>query len=164
MSIRSSAGFTLIELMVVIGVLGLLLGIAIPSYFTLRQNVALGNNADEVVSALRLAQSNATASQGGKEWGVHFAANQYCIFSQDIGATPPPSDCSGQPSTTYTLGNYGISILVFTTVCTPITTPTNVIFKHLTGTVTAPQSIVVGISCSQLETIQVDATGKVSIL
>jgi prepilin-type N-terminal cleavage/methylation domain-containing protein len=140
-------GFTIIELLVAVGILGLMLAIGIPSFASIRKNVALGNDADEIVSALRLAQSSSMASQGGQNHGVLFMSDKYCLFS---GSAPASCPASG---TTYTLGGYGIAI---------VGAPITVLFQRLSG-VTSAQSIVVGISGGSQKTIQLEATGKISI-
>ncbi len=149
---KSGAGFTMIELLVSIAILGLMLAIGIPSYASLRQNVALGNTADEIASALRLAQSSAMASQGGTAQGVHFTASQYCLFSVSTCSAAMPTSCPSA-TTTYALGGYGIAISGV---------PLDVCFDRLSGTTTA-KSIVVGISGGSSKTISVTTVGKITV-
>jgi type IV fimbrial biogenesis protein FimT len=56
---KTGSGFTLIELMVTIGVAGVLAGIAIPSFKSTIQNNRLTTSANELVTALNLARSEA---------------------------------------------------------------------------------------------------------
>lgn len=142
----SRTGFTIIELVVVLAIIGVLLAIGLPSFASLRRNVALSSTVDEIVAALRLAQANAMSSQGGAAQGVYFTASQYCRFSGTTWV-------SCQADTTYPLGGYGLSISG---------APVSVVFQHLTGATTA-QSIVVGITSGPQKTIQLDATGKIAV-
>lgn len=52
-------GFTLLELMVVIGIIGIMTGIGLVSLVPAKKNIALKTAQDEVTSAIKLAQSYA---------------------------------------------------------------------------------------------------------
>ncbi|MEJ1464682.1 MAG: GspH/FimT family pseudopilin [Candidatus Sedimenticola sp. (ex Thyasira tokunagai)] len=76
-----SKGMTLVELMVTLAVGGILLAIAVPSYRTMVQNNRLAAGANEFVSSMSLARSEALkrrtditvtaadSSTAGNEWG-----------------------------------------------------------------------------------------------
>jgi prepilin-type N-terminal cleavage/methylation domain-containing protein len=57
--IRSPKGFTLLELVIVISILGIIVAIAIPPYLQWRQKVEYRSTARAVVAALREARSRA---------------------------------------------------------------------------------------------------------
>lgn len=59
---RSQRGFSLIELMIVITVLGLLLGFSIPSFHRLSTSYQLQSAADNIAGQLRLAREKAIAT------------------------------------------------------------------------------------------------------
>ncbi|WP_456361858.1 GspH/FimT family pseudopilin [Xanthomonas arboricola] len=59
LSFRHRAGFTLIEIMVTVAVLGIVLAVAVPAFGTLIRSSRLTSNANEFVAALQLARSEA---------------------------------------------------------------------------------------------------------
>jgi prepilin-type N-terminal cleavage/methylation domain-containing protein len=60
---RLSTGFTLIELVVVIAIVGLLTGGSIAGYFRLNQRQTILSAGKEIISAMRLAQQQAAAGK-----------------------------------------------------------------------------------------------------
>ncbi len=56
-----SGGFTLIELLIVISLMGILLGLATPSFIEWRKNLQYKEAAEGVLSTLRTAKSNAVS-------------------------------------------------------------------------------------------------------
>ncbi len=143
MSLTNKKGFTLIELAITIGILGLLLAIAIPSYATLRNHIALSNYTDEIVSALRTAQNNAMVSQGGVAHGLHLETNRYCEFAG--------TSFSGCASPYYSLSG-GIKISSGTG---------NIVFARFSGMVAAQVNIVLQASGTTNKTITVETSGKI---
>jgi type IV fimbrial biogenesis protein FimT len=57
---KNQAGVTLLELMITITVLGLLLGLGVPSFINVTRNNRLATQANELVTALSLARSEAS--------------------------------------------------------------------------------------------------------
>lgn len=86
---RQQSGFTFIEVLLVIGLLGLLAALAIPFYQSFQVTSELDNTTHEIISTLREAQSKAMASQGWQAWGVHFANREFILFQ---GSAYNPAD------------------------------------------------------------------------
>jgi prepilin-type N-terminal cleavage/methylation domain-containing protein len=128
-------GYTLIELLTVIGVASILLAAGIPAMQSLRQNASLGGTTTEIVSRLRQTQSLAVASVGNTDHRVQFSANQYSVDGQ---VTKLPYDVT-------------ISSGAGT-----------VIFKRLTGTIAAPYTLTVRLSTGSTRTVTISPAGVVS--
>ncbi len=75
-------GFTLVELIVIVGTMLVLLALAVPSYRLFEREADLSNTLEEIVNKLRTAQNKTSASEGASKWGVYFATstNQYVLF------------------------------------------------------------------------------------
>jgi type II secretion system protein H len=81
---KSGAGFTLLEVLLVIGLLGLLVALAIPFYQSFQVSSELDNVAQELVQTLRLAQAKAMASEGWQPFGVHLEENKFVLFQGPV--------------------------------------------------------------------------------
>jgi len=69
---KSSAGFTLIELVLTIGILSILAGIGVFSYANSYRINLLNNSAEELTFLARLAQQESISQKGSNAWGVRF--------------------------------------------------------------------------------------------
>lgn len=70
-------GFTLLEIMTVIGVAAVLLAIGLPSMQAMKQNAAVNGATQELVSVLRQAQGRAIAGYGNSNQQVTGGASTY---------------------------------------------------------------------------------------
>jgi prepilin-type N-terminal cleavage/methylation domain-containing protein len=87
---NSNRAFTLTEVLVVMGILVLFLALSIPTLRVFQRSSHLESIADEVISTLRVAQSNTLASEGGFQYGVYFDVtipHQYILFQGQSYAT-----------------------------------------------------------------------------
>lgn len=77
-------GFTIVELLVIVGILIILTAITIPNLHFFQKESDLNNTKEEVINTLRLAQNKTLASEGASQYGVYFDAtstpNQYTLF------------------------------------------------------------------------------------
>lgn len=83
-----SAGFTLIEILIVVSILGLLLSVTIPSFTAFRQNSSLNGDALNLVTLISRARLLAVADKGDVQYGIHLESSKVVLY----------------PGTTYTAG------------------------------------------------------------
>lgn len=76
--------FTLVELLLIIGILMFLVGIATPVFHYFRKESDLSNSVEEIINTLRLAQNKTLTSEGKSSWGIYFSTSttphQYVLF------------------------------------------------------------------------------------
>jgi Tfp pilus assembly protein FimT len=79
-----SKSFSLVEILIIIGIMAVLIAIAIPSYRFFQKETDLNNSTEEIINTLRLAQNKTLASEGPSRYGVYFDAvstpDQYTLF------------------------------------------------------------------------------------
>ena len=115
--------FTMVELIIVIGIIGLLAAIIIPSFGIWRERTVVRSAARDIESVLKLARSKSLASEDGAKYGVAFYGgnSQYFNLCKN---TSNDSTC-----TTY-ISSHDLPVsLAFCS--TALTAP--VFFKKLTG-------------------------------
>lgn len=80
---KHKPGFTLLELLVVLGILFVIFAFGYPSYSNIREDVVLKDTSYEIVNVLRLAQDHSISSMGASPWGVDFATDSYILRGSD---------------------------------------------------------------------------------
>ncbi|XOB40223.1 MAG: Tfp pilus assembly protein FimT/FimU [Candidatus Nealsonbacteria bacterium] len=82
--IQNKLGFSLVELLIIIGIVIIAASLVIPSFSVFRKESGLINNAEEIINILRLAQNKTLASEKDSQWGVYFSTStlphQYTFF------------------------------------------------------------------------------------
>ncbi|PIS39156.1 MAG: hypothetical protein COT33_03465 [Candidatus Nealsonbacteria bacterium CG08_land_8_20_14_0_20_38_20] len=86
---KLKTGFTLVELIVVLGIMIILIALTVPAYQIFKREADLTNSTEEIINNLRLAQSKTLASEGAGKWGLYFSTstNQYVLFKGNNYAT-----------------------------------------------------------------------------
>ncbi len=149
-------GFTLIELVVTIGILVTIAVVTIVNISGKRSNSNLTTTTQQVATLLREAQSDSLAQEGDAVWGVHFSnatatAPFYALFSGSYGA-----GAAG--------GYYRLPATVAYKTSTLASGATlDITFSAITGAASASTSIgLYLINGSGSSTISVASTGAVS--
>lgn len=73
-------GFTLIELVIAVGIIGLMGAIGLVSFVNSRHVRNLSNSGQEIISVLRLAQTKTLAGENNSSWGVKLETSRYILF------------------------------------------------------------------------------------
>jgi Tfp pilus assembly protein FimT len=77
---RQSSGFTIIELLIATAILVLATGLVLPGFNFWQKQSSLDSTAQEIISALRLAQNQTLASEGSSSFGVYFETDRFTVF------------------------------------------------------------------------------------
>lgn len=77
---HAARGFTLIEMMVVIAVIGMLASVSTTAYSSFKTHENLEIAANGVVEAIRYAQANAQSGKGGSSWGAEILPSSVVVF------------------------------------------------------------------------------------
>jgi len=84
MNIQKQNGFSFIELMIVIGISGILATLGIANYFNYQRNVAIDKEGSRMVGYLREAIARARSQQDNVTWAIHIengASDYYELLS-----------------------------------------------------------------------------------
>lgn len=76
-------GFTLVELMIVIGITTILTGVSSVVYGNLQKSTQLNDISAQISQNLRLAREQSLAGLNDKSHGVKFNSNQYILYQGD---------------------------------------------------------------------------------
>lgn len=143
-------GFTLLELVIIIAVLGVLIAVIVPSLARFRQQQALQNSANALVGVLGDARTKTLAAVNDTSYGIKLEASQVTLYT----------------GTTYSSGATSNEVYTFES---PVTASWNldtagstISFARLTGAASAHGTIVLSIPSGATKTITITALGTIT--
>jgi len=165
MSLRfygSTAAFTLVELLLVVGILAVVFGLALPFALNTKFTNELDTATENLITTLREAQSQAIAAEGDAPYGVYF----------DTAATPPAYTLYKGASwlskdESFNVGGYGTTELPKNTTISfaPVAwTSSEITFARLTGqplSTTTDRTITISIPDVGSKTITMTVEGLI---
>lgn len=144
-------GFTLIELILVIAIMAILATLAVPAIGQFSNRTQIDATTNEIVSALRLAQSKAMAVEQDSKFGVHFDdSNQkfYVFRGDNFGDNPSENLEFSYPETTQVSQNF---------------TGNKVSFAKLFGITSDTGNITITNNIGQTKIININSVGKIEL-
>lgn len=133
------------EIIIVISIFGLLVTLSLPTYNSIKDNIALKNDGNELVNTLRLAQGKSINSFDGARHGVYLNNSEYILYSGDW---PTPLS-----QVKFAFKN-GVEVLSGV--------GTAIAFDRLTGEAVAA-TIVIGTSDEAKRTIEINPAGRINL-
>ena len=116
MSNRSSAGMTLIELLIGFVLIGVLLALGVPSFSAWMQNLQVRNAAESIFNGLQLARANAvqrnksvTFTMAGPDSSWAVTVDTPNLITGEVAAVQSRSAAEGTPNATIATSNAAIS-------------------------------------------------------
>jgi len=143
------SGFTFTEVLLVIGILGIIVGLAIPFYQSFQVSSQLDNTTQEIVQTLRRAQAKAMASESFSAFGVHLESQKFVLFKGD----------SYNPADPFNESVDLTGVLSISSGAGP-----DIVFSAVKGTTTDTGSITVGTSSGQSRIITINELGVINAI
>lgn len=150
-----SRGFSAIELLIAIGIVTLLGALILVSALGFRARRDVSIVAQEIVTTLRRAHARTMAAEGGGQFGVHFEATKYVLFS---GATYDPAAPSNEGK--MLPGNLEISLISLAG------GGSDVVFSKVSGRTSAAGTIEIRSKskADEASVVRVDASGLAALV
>lgn len=143
---HASRGFTLVEMLLSIGILAMLAGLSLPIYQSFYNRNELDITTTNLTSALRRAQTYARGGHGDSQWGVEIQSSAITLFRGSSFASRDTSYDEVSPISTGT----SVSGLG------------EVLFAKLSGAPASTGSVTITNVNNESRTITINAKGMVS--
>lgn len=111
---RQARGFTLIEMLLSVSIIGLLAGFSLPVYQSFQNRNELDITAQGLASALRRAQTYARGMNGDSDWGVSIQTGSIILFKGSVFASRDTAYDEPVTISPNTIVSGGVSQVLFT--------------------------------------------------
>lgn len=148
---KKNLGYSILEILIVLGVMAIISGIIFTMFVSFRKNQALSLDVQTITSVLRQARNQTIASKNSSSYGVHFATSTITLFTGD----------------SYVQNNASNQVYSINSVDAIVTISlygggSDVVFRRLTGETSQSGSVTVSsVSTSQTKTVTIYGTGLV---
>ena len=86
-------GFTVIELVISLAIMGALLAVILPSFISFRRSSALNTEAEDLVTVINRARLLSVSSKNDQQFGVHFSTDRVTLYQgPTYSATDPANE------------------------------------------------------------------------
>lgn len=141
-----ASGFTMVELLVVIALMGILVGLSIPFYQSFQVSSQLDNTSFEIIQTLRLAQANAISGENEETFGIHFEQQRYTLFQGDIyNSNDSSNEINDIPGTLNISTTFGQDI----------------IFSRIKGEASVAGTVTISSNTNESKVIKINAKGSI---
>lgn len=106
---KKSEGYTFVELIVVIAILGILMAIIIPSFAGFRQSSALNGDTMNLITLINRARLLSVADKGDVQYGIHLEAGKVVLYQGSTYSSGASTNESYPFSSGITLSNLVIN-------------------------------------------------------
>ncbi len=148
---KQHQGFSIIEILIVLGIMAILTGITFSVFSSVKKAQALEKDRDSIIEVLRQARSQTLSSKNASQYGVHITSSQITLFT----------------GTSYSVGNSSNQDFILQGSDTIVTISltgggSDVVFNRLTGETNQNGTITISSpSTSQTKTVTIYKTGLV---
>jgi len=147
----SRAGFSVIEIVIVLAIMTLLLGMGLNTFITYRKTQAFQKDTETVVEILNQARAQTMASKNATQYGVHFATSTVTLFAGSS------YNASSSSNSSFPLTSTDIILNI-----TLAGGGNDVLFQRLSGETSQNGSVVIDVpALSQTKTVTIYKTGVV---
>jgi prepilin-type N-terminal cleavage/methylation domain-containing protein len=146
-------GFSLIELLIVLAIMGILTGIVLSTFQVYKKSQALDKDVETIVETLRQARSQTLSSQNASKYGVHITSTAITLF---VGSTYSAGSASNQ--------DFSLQVSDAVLSINLVGGGSDVVFNRLTGDTSQSGSVVISsASISRTKTVTIYSTGLVTV-